>query len=527
MEHSDKAKFILALHKHSLKAFADGGTALGGPDSGGASPNAVNPNHGLIGTVNGALGLNNDFSAGAAQIQAGTNAAQLNSAYNGVQGALGNQQDFMNRAKAQNGFGNQANVFSQQQALADQLGAQSRGEGPDPAQAALAQNTASNVANQSAMMAGQRGAGANVGLMARQAAMQGAQTQQQSVGQAATMKAQQQIAAQSALANQQAQMQGVAGNQIAAEGQSTNNFSSAQQNEQNILQNANTAFNNASVAQQANINNVNAQTAASNQNMAGNTVGALANFASNGSSMLGGMGGARGGMVHKYAEGGDVGDFQPTSGENSNGPDVPSTATNPVSSSNPLKVDQGKGGGGGGGGAGGLMQMLPMLAMAAADGGIVPPPLMSAGGGGPQSFAGQWLNSTMGSSSGPSIGATASNPGFVDAKWGKKDPNQKAAAPKADKLGKPEESLGDNIGDTSSIVPSDVMMSATGGPVKSKNSKEKAVKKDNSYSNDKIPALLSEGEIVLPRSVTMHPKAPEKAAEFVMAVLRKKGMKKK
>lgn len=40
----------------------------------------------------------------------------------------------------------------------------------------------------------------------------------------------------------------------------------------------------------------------------------------------------------------------------------------------------------------------------------------------------------------------------------------------------------------------------------------------DSLKNDKVPAMLSPKEIVLPRSVTMHPDAPRKAAEFVAAV---------
>lgn len=63
----------------------------------------------------------------------------------------------------------------------------------------------------------------------------------------------------------------------------------------------------------------------------------------------------------------------------------------------------------------------------------------------------------------------------------------------------------------------------TGGHVKAQNPAEKAVKPGNSYANDKIPAMLSEGEVVIPRNV-MHGKDPVRgAAEFVRAVLAKKG----
>lgn len=98
------------------------------------------------------------------------------------------------------------NIQAQQQSLANALLSQSQGQGPNPAQAALAQATGQNVAAQNALMAGQRGASANPALLARQAAMQGAQTQQNAAGQAATLQAQQQIAAQQALQQQQATM---------------------------------------------------------------------------------------------------------------------------------------------------------------------------------------------------------------------------------------------------------------------------------------------------------------------------------
>lgn len=50
----------------------------------------------------------------------------------------------------------------------------------------------------------------------------------------------------------------------------------------------------------------------------------------------------------------------------------------------------------------------------------------------------------------------------------------------------------------------------------------KAVAKGDSYANDKVPAILSPGEIVLPRTVVNSPNAPEEAAKFVAALLAKK-----
>lgn len=152
--------------------------------------------------------------------------------YNNTNAGLQNQQAFANQATAQNGLQNQNSVFQQQQGLANTLNNQASGQGPNPAQAQLAQNTANNVQQQSALMGSQRGVSQNAGMLARQAAMQGSNVQQQGVGQAATLQAQQQIAAQQALMQQQASMAGVAGQQV---GQQANAINSAQGAAQNLF----------------------------------------------------------------------------------------------------------------------------------------------------------------------------------------------------------------------------------------------------------------------------------------------------
>lgn len=53
----------------------------------------------------------------------------------------------------------------------------------------------------------------------------------------------------------------------------------------------------------------------------------------------------------------------------------------------------------------------------------------------------------------------------------------------------------------------------------------KAKVKGNSEENDTVPALLSPGEDVLPRSVTMARNAPDKAADFVRALQEQEGKK--
>lgn len=260
---------------------AGGATTLGGPGIANPSGSAqtVN-NNGFTGTVGNLLGLNNQFQAQSANIQGGTNSAQLNNAYAGAQGGLQQQQNLADQV--QPGVNQGVNT---QAALTGQLQGVINGTGPNAAQAALNQNTSTNVANQAALMAGERGASANAGLLARQAAQQGAATQQQAVGQAATQQAQQQIAAQEQLAN-------LAQTQVGQGAQAVQGVNNAQQNEQNILQGANTAENNANVAMQSNINNVNAGISTANQQQAGNIVNGITSAVSS---------------VLPFAKGGEVG----------------------------------------------------------------------------------------------------------------------------------------------------------------------------------------------------------------------------
>lgn len=251
------------------------GGVAGGALNAWASP--IQAGLGFVGDILG--GTQNQFQATGANIQAGTNADQLNNAYTGAQNALDQQQGFAGQMQPGTAQG-----LGTQNALTGQLQGVINGTGPNAAQAALAANTSKNVANQAALMAGQRGSSANAGLLARQAAQQGAATQQEAVGQAGLQQAQQQIAAQQ-------QLQGLAGQQVGQGATAIQGLNNAQQNEQNILQGANTAFNNASVANQANVNNVNAGVAAGNQKANSGLLGGV----------LGGVGSALG-----FAQGGEV-----------------------------------------------------------------------------------------------------------------------------------------------------------------------------------------------------------------------------
>lgn len=331
----------------------------------------------------GGAGLN--YQAGSAPLLNPTTTQQATNAYGQAQSGLSQQQSFINAVNAQNGLANQ-------QALVGQLQTAANGGGPNPALAQLAQSTGQNVNNQAALMAGQRGAGANAGLIARQAAMQGANTQQQAAGQAATMAAQQQIAARQ-------QLQGLVGQQVGQQAGAIQGYNQAAQSEQQNLLGSIGAQNNANVANQASQNSANAgiaQQAAASQagglggllngagvglgGLLGSGGGAAAGTISGAGSIAGGGGAmtggatsgastlnpsafATGGMI-KYTDGGavngpqsNVGQFlyasAPSNADSSPVPQAPASTSAPASS------------------GGGLASLAPLAIAALAKGGQV------------------------------------------------------------------------------------------------------------------------------------------------------------
>lgn len=175
-----------------------------------------------MGAVGGLLGMGGGAGGTSFNIQSPVSTQQANTAYQGVQNSMGDQQSLLKALQAQNGIQNQSDVYGQLQGVVN-------GTGPNPAQAMLNQATGANVANQAALMAGQRGAAANPALMARQAAQQGAGIQQQAVGQGASLQAQQSLNAlgqAGAMAGQQANQQ---------IGQTNQNVASQQGEQQNLL----------------------------------------------------------------------------------------------------------------------------------------------------------------------------------------------------------------------------------------------------------------------------------------------------
>lgn len=405
MDNAKKLDFIHKMSKLGLQHFDDGGTVLGGSPA--IVSNTPNTN---MSTIGNALGLNNGFLAGSANIQGGTNLAQLNNAYTGATSALNNQSNLTNTLQPQA----QAGVEEQSQ-LAAQLRAQENGTGPNVAQNQLNQATAANVANQAALMAGGRGANANAGLIAREAAQQGATIQQQAAGQAATLGAQQQIAAQQQLA-------GLAQNQINQAGGAVNAGVSGQQGEQGILQNANTAFNNAGVGMQSNINDVNSKVAAGNAATNAGIFGSLTNSLGGVGSFLSNLGGSSGASSGAQTIAGGPGD-----------------AVNSLDT------------------------------MFAAKGGTVKK--MAEGG---------------------AVDSDGSNLGHYSAA---RSPVHKGYL----------HHLSCGGGIYAQGGPVKMTLASKGGPVNADNKKEKAVVNKDSYANDKVPALLSEGELVIDKDTMNDP----------------------
>lgn len=369
-----------ALMEGAMQHFDDGGMAAPvAPPM--AAPTPVTATSSLAGGLGGALLGQNNYSANLAPTQ--------QTDYSGV------ISDSANNTLA--GYGTAQGIQAQQQNLANALLAQSQGQGPNPAQAALNQSTGQNAATEAALMASQRGSGANPGMIARLAAEQGGTLQQQAVGQSATLQAQQQLAAEQNLAQQQANM---ASGNIAEQGVNEGLFgaSAGAQNTQN-----NTNVNNSSIAQGINA-------AASQKNS-------------------GGLGGLLGGIAGAVT--------------------------------GPLGGLLGLGGASAGAGA--------ATPAGTADFNVYP-----AGGS-------------------PTGNGSTSWAGGGYAKGGKvPDHLQKMAAIYHPKFARGATDF------------------RSGGPVPGR-----AAVAGNSAKNDTVPAMLSPGEEVIPRSITQAPDAPKKAADFV------------
>ena len=154
---------------------------------------------------------------------------QVQSASTQQNQALLQQQAFLRQLQGHGGLQNQSQVYQQ-------LQQQYAGEGPNAALEMIRQQTGQNVAQQAALLASQRGASGNIGLLSRQAAMQGQAAQQNAIAQAAALQAQQSqqaLGQAGSIAGQQAQQQ-LAGQQLYA-GQVTAAQNAALQQQSNVL----------------------------------------------------------------------------------------------------------------------------------------------------------------------------------------------------------------------------------------------------------------------------------------------------
>lgn len=247
--------------KDGRQYFLNGGAAATGALGGaatGAAVGSIVPGIGTaIGAVGGALigGLSGLFSGSTNQppnITDPVTGAQITDASGNV---VADQQALatFNSSLAQvGGVGNQEQTFKQLQSVAN-------GTGPNPAQAALAQATGTNVSNQAALMAGQRGASSNVGLIARQAAQQGAAIQQTAAGQAATQESQQQLNALNAEG-------AIAGEQVAETQAGLSQAQDANLTNQGQVLGAQEGYNTAVTGGQNNVNSNNTSQANNTQN---------------------------------------------------------------------------------------------------------------------------------------------------------------------------------------------------------------------------------------------------------------------
>lgn len=226
--------------------------AAGGGAAAGAAIGSVIPGIGTaIGGAVGAIGgfLSSLFGGGGPQMPNITDpvtGAQITDAAGRVIASQDQLASFANNLQGADGVKNQTAVFNQLQGVAN-------GTGPNPAAAMLAESTGQNVANQGALMAGQRGASSNVGLIARESAQQGAATQQQAVGQAATLESNQQL---NALNSEGA----IAGQQVGETQNALSASNTAATNNQGQLLNAEGQYNTNITGGQGNVNTNNTST---------------------------------------------------------------------------------------------------------------------------------------------------------------------------------------------------------------------------------------------------------------------------
>jgi hypothetical protein len=408
---------------------------------------------GLLGTAGGFKGTGVDAPTNV------TDPGQIAQSYAGTQNSMQAQQQLLQALQAQNALGNQSQVYNQMQGVVS-------GTGPNPAQAMLAQATGQNVQNQAALMAGQRGASGNVGLMARQNAQIGAGLQQQAAGQGATLQANQSLGALQAagqMANTQANQQ---------VGQ-TNANAAAQLQEQGNLMGA-----------QANTNRINA--------------GLVGDTASQQAAVGGGALSGAGSAMAAFAGGGVVGD--PNQAQDQSQGQPKSGFGQYLKAMSNGNGNQGK-------------QSLAPIQQG-----------MNNFGAGLGKMIASWGNGPSGSATNRTDDQTQQD--YLDA-------DTALATHPGDGIG--PQTQAQSLAGTEVQLPADNTdafakggavgnMLKAGGKVPGKPPVPGAV---NTSKNDTVPALLSAGEVVLPRSVTQSSDPVNAAAQFMAALIKKQQMSRK
>lgn len=405
------------------------------------------------------------FAAGDVPLINAATEGQAKSLFDQSQSGLAQQQSFIDALKAQNGIQNQSDVYNQLQGIAN-------GTGPNPAQAALNQATGTNIASQAALMAGQRGAGANPALIARQAALQGGNLQQQAAGQGATLQAQQAL-------NAINQMGGIAGQQVGQQQGALQGYTGqALQGQQNIL-GAIGAQNQARAGLKENQNTANAGIAGTvakgQQDLAGNLLGGAGAA----------LGLAHGGQVSRnYVTGGYV---NPSAYLGLQAPPAPSMQSGPQSNIGKFFSGQQPAQGSFGQQFAGSQQGGDAL---------------QKGGFQFAQGLGNGIRNAL-SSSGSSEGAPMAGDALESAS------PLMAFAARGGQIKQPI--IGAQYAAEGKMVPGKAKVSG------------------DSLKNDIVDAKLSPGEIIIPRSIAQSPDAARKSAEFVAAIVskRKKSLPKK
>lgn len=406
----------------------------------------------LLGTAGGFKGTGVDGP------QNPTNQGQIDQAYAGTQNTLQGQQALLQALQAQNALGNQSQVYNQLQGVVN-------GVGPNPAQTMLQQSTGQNVANQAALMAGQRGAGANVGLMARQNAQLGSGIQQQAAGQGATLQANQSL------------------NALNSAGQ----MASTQANQQIGQMNANTAANLQEQGNlfgaQNNINQVNSRLIEGNSQQQ--------------ESALGGSMSGAGSAMAAFAGGGVVGDPNQPQGQ-------------PKSSFGQYLQSMSNGNGNQG-----QRSLAPMQKG------------MNSFGAGLGKMIANW-SGPAGSAVNRSDDQTQQDYLDADVALGTHPGDEIGPQTEPQALAGTEVQMpADNsnfLNETFAKGGSVGSKLKAGGKVPGKPRVGGTV---NTYKNDTVAAALSPGEVVLPRSVTQSKDPVNAAAQFMAALIKKQQMSKR